>query len=78
MGEDNNRGSEDKVGKQKERDRGDREKEERDRRKDRNKKEEERRKKKEERERLKREDVLYVGYLGIWPVIAGIEEKIRD
>jgi len=27
------------------------------------------------RERLEREDALYVEYLGIWPVTAGIEEK---
>ena len=30
------------------------------------------------RKQLGREDVLYVGYLGIWPVTAEIEERKRD
>ena len=34
-----------------------------------------RKKKKEEEEQLERGDALCVGYLGIWPVTAGIEEK---
>jgi len=50
-----------------------REKEKRDRGEDRNKEEEER-----EKERLEREGVLYVGYLGIWPIIAEIEKRRRD
>ena len=36
------------------------------------------RKKKKEEEQLGREDVLFVGYLGIWPVITEIEKRRRD